>query len=173
MQRCACSIFVDFSLFRHPHMWLDGSTMLNCSSLLLMIDEGWSFPDGIRNRPSKQDPSSIRQKTYLLKKSVNELTDQIANLSIALCELQTEERQLSKEVVHSPDRIKVDLAEATQKLKGIKTNILAKQRERTLASNSAAIICIAVVFNIMCICSMHDLLSRNIVQRWREKIHRR
>ena len=76
--------------------------------------------------------SSIRQETYLLKKSANELKDQIANLSIALRELQAEERQLSKEVVHSPDRIKVDLAEALQKLEGMKTTILAKQRERTL-----------------------------------------
>mmetsp|Transcript_22898 Transcript_22898/g.40209 ORF Transcript_22898/g.40209 Transcript_22898/m.40209 type:complete len:442 (+) Transcript_22898:156-1481(+) len=76
--------------------------------------------------------SSIRQETYLLKKSANELKDQIANLSIALRELQAEERQLSKEVVHSPDRIKVDLAEAMQKLEGMKKTILAKQRERTL-----------------------------------------
>ena len=67
---------------------------------------------------------------------------------------------MSKEEVHSPDHIKVDLMEATQKLEGIKMTILAKQRERTLVSNAASIIFMAVVFNIMCICSMHDLLSR-------------
>mmetsp|Transcript_31900 Transcript_31900/g.68890 ORF Transcript_31900/g.68890 Transcript_31900/m.68890 type:complete len:409 (+) Transcript_31900:486-1712(+) len=76
--------------------------------------------------------SSIRQETYLLKKSANELKDQIANLSIALREIQAKERQLSKEVVHSPDRIKVDLATAIQKLEGLKDTISKTQRERTL-----------------------------------------
>lgn len=76
--------------------------------------------------------SSIRQETYLLKKSANELKDQIANLSIALREIQAKERQLSKEVVQSPDRIKVDLATATQKLEGLKDTISRTQRERTL-----------------------------------------
>lgn len=74
--------------------------------------------------------ASIRQETYLLKKSANELKDQIANLSIALRELQAEERQLSKEIVHSPDRIKVDLANATQTLEKVKKSILETQRER-------------------------------------------
>ena len=77
--------------------------------------------------------ASIRQETYLLKKSANELKDQIANLSIALRELQAEERQLSKEVVHSPDRIKLDLAEAMQRLEKVKNGIVERQRERTMA----------------------------------------
>jgi len=74
--------------------------------------------------------SFIRQETNHLKKSANELEDQIANLSIALRELQAEERQLSKEVVDSPDRIKVDLAEATNKLEEVKKEILKRQDER-------------------------------------------
>ena len=64
--------------------------------------------------------ASIRQETYLLKKSANELKDQIANMAIALRELQSEERQLSKEVVHSPDRIKVDLARVSENLEKVK-----------------------------------------------------
>ena len=76
--------------------------------------------------------ASIRQETYLLKKSANELKDQIANLSIALRELQAEERQLSKEIVHSPDRIKVDLADAIQQLERMKKNIIEKQSEKNM-----------------------------------------
>ncbi len=74
--------------------------------------------------------ASIRQETYNLKKSANELKDKIANMSIALRELQTKERQLSKEVVHSPDRIKIDLANATKKLDDVKKSILESQREK-------------------------------------------
>ncbi|KAL7530602.1 hypothetical protein ACHAXR_003592, partial [Thalassiosira sp. AJA248-18] len=74
--------------------------------------------------------SSIRQETYHLKKSANELKDQIANLSIALREIQAEERQLSKEVVHSPDRIKLELTEATKKLENFKKISMEKQHER-------------------------------------------
>ena len=74
--------------------------------------------------------SSIRQETLGLKKSANELKDQIANLSIALRELQGEERQLSKEVVHSPDAIKHELAEATKQLERVKNTIVQKQSER-------------------------------------------
>jgi len=81
--------------------------------------------------------ASIRQETYLLKKSANELKDQIANLSIALREVQAEERQLSKEIVHSPDRIKVDLADATRKLEKVKKSIVDTQRERTLVQQKA------------------------------------
>jgi hypothetical protein len=47
--------------------------------------------------------ASIQQETYRLKKSTNELQDQIMNKSIALCELKAEERKLNKEVVHLPD----------------------------------------------------------------------
>mmetsp|Transcript_3611 Transcript_3611/g.7985 ORF Transcript_3611/g.7985 Transcript_3611/m.7985 type:complete len:312 (-) Transcript_3611:631-1566(-) len=81
--------------------------------------------------------SSIRQETYLLKKSANELKDQIANQSVALRELQAEERQLSKEVVHSPDRIKVDLMQATQRLEGVKKSIVERQDERALVQKQA------------------------------------
>ena len=76
--------------------------------------------------------ASIRQETYLLKKSAKGLEDQIANMSIALRELQAEERQLSKEIVHSPDRIKVDLAEATRTLEKVKKSILNNQRDRAV-----------------------------------------
>lgn len=81
--------------------------------------------------------ASIRQETYLLKKSANELKDQIANLSIALREVQAEERQLSKAIVHSPDRIKVELADATRKLEMVKKSIVDTQRERTLVQQKA------------------------------------
>jgi hypothetical protein len=74
--------------------------------------------------------ASIRQETYLLKKSANELQDQIANLSIALRELKAEERRLSKEVVHSPDRIRSDLVEATRRLEGVRRSISETQAER-------------------------------------------
>lgn len=74
--------------------------------------------------------ASIRQETLLLKKSANELKDQIANLSIALRELQSEERQLSTKVVHSPDRTKFELAEATKKLEDVKKMIAEKESER-------------------------------------------
>ena len=74
--------------------------------------------------------ASIRQETYILKKSANELKDQIANLSISLRELQGEERQLSKEVVDSPDSIKYELATAQEKLEEIKKLIETKEQER-------------------------------------------
>ena len=74
--------------------------------------------------------ASIRQETYLLKKSANELQDQIANLSIAMRELKAEERRLSKELVDSPDRIRADLAEANRRLEGVKRGISETQDER-------------------------------------------
>jgi chromosome segregation ATPase len=60
----------------------------------------------------------------------NELQDQIANLFIALRELKAKERRLSKEVVHSPDRIRSDLAEATRGLEGVRRSISDVQAER-------------------------------------------
>lgn len=74
--------------------------------------------------------SSIRQETYQLKKSVNELKDRTANLSIALRELHAEERQLSKEVVDSPDRVRRDLAAAHEKLEEVKAAIAEKRSAR-------------------------------------------
>jgi len=74
--------------------------------------------------------SSIRQENHLLQKSANELKDQIANLSIALRELQAEERQLNKEVVHSPDRIKADIKKAEKDLEDVKALIEGKEQER-------------------------------------------
>lgn len=76
--------------------------------------------------------ASIRQETYILKKSANELKDQIANLSISLRELQATERQLSKEIVDSPDRIKFDLETAHQRLETVKKLIETKEMERKL-----------------------------------------
>jgi kinetochore protein Nuf2 len=75
--------------------------------------------------------ASIRQETYRLKKSANELQDQIANISIALRELKAEERKLNKEVVHSPDRIRLDLADARRKLEGVRRDTSNAQAERT------------------------------------------
>lgn len=74
--------------------------------------------------------ASMRQETYLMKKAANELKDKIANMSIALRELQAEERALSREVVDSPDRIKFDLAEATKDLERIRETIRTKEGER-------------------------------------------
>ena len=74
--------------------------------------------------------ASIRQETYILKKSANELKDQIANLSISLRELQASERQLQKEVVDSPDNIKYELATAQSKLEDVKNMIEQKEMER-------------------------------------------
>eukprot|EP00584_Thalassiosira_punctigera_P009868 CAMPEP_0172534744 /NCGR_PEP_ID=MMETSP1067-20121228/7002_1 /TAXON_ID=265564 ORGANISM="Thalassiosira punctigera, Strain Tpunct2005C2" /NCGR_SAMPLE_ID=MMETSP1067 /ASSEMBLY_ACC=CAM_ASM_000444 /LENGTH=269 /DNA_ID=CAMNT_0013319569 /DNA_START=11 /DNA_END=816 /DNA_ORIENTATION=- len=64
--------------------------------------------------------SSIRQEAHSLKRSANELKDKIANLAIALRELQAEERNLSKEVVDSPDRIRSELAKAGERLEAAK-----------------------------------------------------
>ncbi len=74
--------------------------------------------------------ASIRQETYILKKNANELKDQIANLSISLRELQAEERQLSKEVVDSPDSIKFELATAQQQLEDVKRSIEKTEMEK-------------------------------------------
>mmetsp|Transcript_14393 Transcript_14393/g.22204 ORF Transcript_14393/g.22204 Transcript_14393/m.22204 type:complete len:455 (-) Transcript_14393:86-1450(-) len=74
--------------------------------------------------------ASIRQETYILKKNANELKDQIANLSISLRELQATERQLSKEVVDSPDRIKFEFDSAQRRLEDVKRLIDEKEMER-------------------------------------------
>ena len=76
--------------------------------------------------------SALRQETESLKKTAKELEDQIANLSIALGETQAEERRLSKLVVHSPERVKADLAAASQTLEDVKRDIEEKQREKAL-----------------------------------------
>eukprot|EP00956_Cyclotella_meneghiniana_P011928 scaffold16811_cov73-Cyclotella_meneghiniana.AAC.7 len=76
--------------------------------------------------------SSIRQQNTRLQKSSNELKDQIANLSIALRELQAEERQLNKEVVHAPDSIKADVHKAEQNLDEVKKLIVKKEEERNI-----------------------------------------
>ena len=78
--------------------------------------------------------SSIRQKNQLLITSATELKDQIAHLNIALRELQAEERQLNKEVVHSPDRIKADVHKAEKELEDVKRLIVQKEEERTVLS---------------------------------------
>ena len=74
--------------------------------------------------------SSIRQQNQLLQKSANELKDQIANLSIALRELQAEERQLNKEVVHSPDSVKKDVHKAEKELENVQKLIVKTEEER-------------------------------------------
>jgi hypothetical protein len=74
--------------------------------------------------------ASILRETYLTKKSANELQDQIANLSIALREQKAEERRLSKEVVHTPDRIRSDLAKATRRFECVRRSISDAQAER-------------------------------------------
>lgn len=74
--------------------------------------------------------SSIRQENHLLQKSANELKDQIANLSIALRELQAEERQLNKEVVHAPDRVRAEVHRAERDLEDIKVLIGEKEGEK-------------------------------------------
>mmetsp|Transcript_4715 Transcript_4715/g.8775 ORF Transcript_4715/g.8775 Transcript_4715/m.8775 type:complete len:196 (-) Transcript_4715:812-1399(-) len=83
--------------------------------------------------------SSIRQETLLLilKKSANELKDEIANLSIALRELCAEERGYAKEVVHSPDRIKLDLARTVENLEATRKKLEEVQHERKLVQKRA------------------------------------
>ena len=76
--------------------------------------------------------SALRQETESLKKNAKELEDHIANLSIALGETQAEERRLSKLVVHSPERVKADLAATSQTLEDVKRDIEEKQREKAL-----------------------------------------
>ena len=66
------------------------------------------------------------------QKTAKELEDQIATLSIALGETRAEERQLSKLVVHSPERVKADLAATSQTLEDVKRDIEEKQREKAL-----------------------------------------
>lgn len=79
--------------------------------------------------------ASIRQENQLLQKSATELKDQIANLSIALRELQAEERRLNKKVVHSPDQIKADVHKAEKDLEEVKRQIGQKEEERTVLAN--------------------------------------
>lgn len=74
--------------------------------------------------------SSIRQENHLLQASANTLKDQLADLSIALREMQTNEHQLKKAVVHSPDRIKADLKKAAGNLITINTRIGEIENER-------------------------------------------
>lgn len=74
--------------------------------------------------------SSLRGQNDTIRKAVSEIKDQVANLSIALRELQAEERQLSKEVVESPDRVKADVLKAEKDLEEVKRLIAQKEQER-------------------------------------------
>ena len=74
--------------------------------------------------------STIRQESDILRKTINELKDQVANLSIALRELQAEERMLNKEVVDSPDRIKAEVHQVEKELEEVKGLIAQKEQER-------------------------------------------
>ena len=74
--------------------------------------------------------STIRQESDILRKTINELKDQVANLSIALRELQAEERMLNKEVVDSPDRIKAEVHQVEKELEEVKRLIAQKEQER-------------------------------------------
>ncbi len=74
--------------------------------------------------------ASIRQETLVLKKNANQLKDEIDTLSITLRELQAEQRQFSAKVVHSPERIKLALAEANRKLEGVKKIIVENDNNR-------------------------------------------
>lgn len=74
--------------------------------------------------------ASIRQETLVLKKNANQLKDEIDTLSITLRELQAEERQFSAKIVHSPERIKMALAEANKKLENVKKMIVENDDKR-------------------------------------------
>ena len=56
--------------------------------------------------------ATTRGEMNRLKKSVNELQYQIANLSITLRDYKVVECRLGKEVVHSTDRIRFDGSDA-------------------------------------------------------------
>ena len=75
---------------------------------------------------------SIRNETDPLKQSADELKDQIYNLSTELHELQAEKRQLSEEIVLSRGRIKVELADAVERLEQMKVHIVEKQSKMSM-----------------------------------------
>jgi len=74
--------------------------------------------------------ASIRQETLVLKKNANQLKDEIDTLSITLRELQAEERQFSAKVVHSPEKIKMELAEANKELENVKKMMVENDDKR-------------------------------------------
>jgi kinetochore protein Nuf2 len=75
---------------------------------------------------------SLRQETYLLKKTANGLQEEVANMELALREVKAEERILRKEVVSSPDQIKITLADATSRLNEVKRRIVDRVNDKAL-----------------------------------------
>ena len=75
---------------------------------------------------------SLRQETYMLKKVANVLQDEVANMELALREVKAEERILRKEVVSSPDQIRIDLADASSRLHEVKRRIVESVNDKAL-----------------------------------------
>lgn len=75
---------------------------------------------------------SLRQETYMLKKAANALQDEVANMELALREVKAEERILRKEVVSSPDQIRIDLADASSRLHEVKRRIVERVNDKAL-----------------------------------------
>lgn len=75
---------------------------------------------------------SLRQETYLLKKTANVLQDEVANMELALREVKATERTLRKEVVSSPDQIKINLADASSRLNEVKRLIVERVNEKAV-----------------------------------------
>ena len=76
--------------------------------------------------------ASLRQETYMLKKAANALQDEVANMELALREFKAEERILRKEVVSSPDQIRIDLADASSRLHEVKRRIVESVNDKAL-----------------------------------------
>jgi len=75
---------------------------------------------------------SLRQETYMLKKAANALQDEVADMELALREVKAEERILRKEVVSSPDQVRIDLADASSRLNEVKRRIVERVNDKAL-----------------------------------------
>ena len=75
---------------------------------------------------------SLRQETYMLKRAANALQDEVADMELALREVKAEERILRKEVVSSPDQVRIDLADASSRLNEVKRRIVERVNDKAL-----------------------------------------
>lgn len=73
--------------------------------------------------------ASIRQENNQMKKKVNDIIDEIETKTLALQELQAEEKNLSQQVVKSPDRIQKELDEVVASLETQKRDTALVEKE--------------------------------------------
>lgn len=81
--------------------------------------------------------AATRQEGAELKKMSAEIRDKIAIASIALREIQAEERKLSSQVVDSPDQIRTTLAHARERCVAAKRSVDEKEEEARQMRRSA------------------------------------